>query len=200
MKTHTNRFWKSAAIQVLLAVCVSITLRAGDDPPIPPSQVTATSQQNVGDSIEVPAIPAPSIRVSTLPLRADPAASQRGATDSLRPTNNELVAEPSGEIIVSMALNEFRTDNLNQLHQEGAQERLGPTSSPLEQESTRSVFRHLRQRPTLRGAWDLVNPRAPITRVEAPTALAFETRKRLDYPSSRIFHDAVAHEGGLRLW
>jgi len=200
MKKHTNRFWKCAAIQALLAGFCCITLRASEDPQIPVSQATSASGRTVEGSVELPTTPAPAIRVTTVPLRTDPAITLGGTANELRPVGSELFAEPSGEIIVGIALNEFRTDSLNQIHQEGAQQRLGPPGNPLEQESTRSVLRHLRQRPNLRGAWDLVNPRAPVTQTEVPTALAFETRKRLEYPSSRIFHDAVAHEGGLRLW
>lgn len=201
-----NALWRRILPLLLVAGVAQLPPAFSEEPAAAAAQAQPIDPPVDTPSINVPApapapIPGPVAEALPEPARISlfPRRSALSASPGTDPAMAAAMDLSSEEILVSLAVTEFRGDTLDTIHRDGAQERLRLPEAPVESEG--SIGRYLRRRPTLRGAWDLVNPFAPMpeARIE-PAALAFETRRSLQQPPPRVFHDAVWHESVLRIW
>ena len=130
----------------------------------------------------------------------------------VRRPKESLVNRPANEVLVDLARQEYTAANMSKASQEAVQARMRALDRSSTVEGAGSAGRYLQQRRSWRGVADLINPFAPVTRMEPPAATAFETRRALDFaaPDSlrragspavpRAFRDVITHEYGVRLW
>jgi hypothetical protein len=103
------------------------------------------------------------------------------------------------DVLLQRASKDYQSEAWDEERQQAAQNRILEPHPPRSADEVNGALRHLRKRPTFRGAFDLINPFAPLP-TPALAVMEVETRRPLVQPTPRVFHDAVWHEGGLRLW
>jgi hypothetical protein len=150
------------------------------------------------------AAPEADLQLSSAPRTvSDPALSVSASSESMQEGDLDFAYWNLGtqDVLLQRAAKDYQSEAWEDQRQQAAQQRILEPQAPRTADEVNGALRHLRKRPTFRGALDLINPFAPVPEPSPSLAVMdAETRRPLVQPTPRVFHDAIWHEGGLRLW
>lgn len=121
-----------------------------------------------------------------------------GAATSSVATNAPALAEGVG---VSTAVPHPGQDNRS--NREAVQDAVARGDRAITVESSGGALRHLWRRPTWRGVFDLVDPRAPVPTVDVPAERLGDVRRAVGVPPAAFrdpYRDPASHEATARLF
>ncbi len=140
---------------------------------------------------------------SGTPATARTVSISTSASASVVVASSPLMDSPAGTALSQLAARPTGVGLESRMNRDTLQDAIDRGSRQFTVEQAGSALRYLRRKPTWRGVWDLLDPLAPVEKVETPAATAFETRGSLG-PAPRSFLDPVrdpaTHEPQLRVF